>query len=251
MNKQQTAPDMLDHYQARVDLAAAFRWTARLNMHESIANHFSCAVNEDGSQFLVNPNGKHFSQIKASDLILVDANDKRTLDRPDAPDITAWALHSEIHKRSKNARCVLHVHSKYATALACLQDSTLPPIEQNSMRFFERVAIDEGFDGMGLGDEAARVSRCLGDKPVLLMGNHGVMTVAHSVAQAFDDLYYFERACETYMTALATGKPLRVASDAVARKTMHQWVHDYDGFADRHLSELKLILDKEEPDYKR
>ena len=151
--------DKLDHWQARVDLACAFRWAARLGLHEAIANHFSLAVSADGRQFLINPYGKHFSEIRASDLILVDADDPGTLDRPDAPDITAWALHGALHRNQPQARCVLHTHSKYATALACLADSTLPPIEQNCMRFFERVAIDEGFDGMGLGDEAERVSR--------------------------------------------------------------------------------------------
>ncbi len=114
------------------------------------------------------------------------------------------------------------------------------------MRFFERVAIDEGFDGMGLGDEAERVSRLLGDKPILLMGNHGVLVAAPSVAQAFDDLYYFERACEVYLTALATGRPLRIASDEVARKTMRQWL-EYPGFAERHFAALREMLLESEP----
>jgi len=218
-------------------------------MHEAIANHFSLAVSEDGQRFLINPYGRHFSRVRASDLLLLDADDPSALDRPDAPDITAWALHGALHRRHRHARCILHVHSKYATALACLADSRLPPIEQNSMRFFERVAIDEGFDGMGLGDEAERVSRQIGDKPILLMGNHGVLVAAPSVAQAFDDLYYFERACEVYLTALATGRPLRIASDEVARKTAQQWL-DYPDFAVRHFNALQEILDQEEPDYR-
>ncbi|MNF29048.1 Decarboxylase NovR [compost metagenome] len=239
----------LKHRQARVDLACAFRWAARLGLHEAIANHFSLAVSTDGRQFLINPYGKHFSEVRASDLILVDADDPSTLDRPDAPDITAWALHGAIHRNQPQARCVLHTHSKYATALACLADSRLPPIEQNCMRFFERLAIDEGFDGMGLGDEADRVSRLLDGKPLLLLGNHGVMVAATSVAQAFDDLYYFERACETYITALATGRPLRIASDEVARKTARQWL-DYPDFAERHFAALRRILDREEVEYR-
>ena len=237
------------HAQARAELACAFRWTARLGMHEAIANHFSLAVSEDGRRFLINPYGRHFSRVRASDLLLLDADDPSALDRPDAPDITAWALHGALHRRHRHARCILHVHSKYATALACLADSRLPPIEQNSMRFFERVAIDEGFDGMGLGDEAERVSRQLGDKPILLMGNHGVLVAAPSVAQAFDDLYYFERACEIYLTALSSGRPLRIASDEVARKTCRQWL-DYPDFAVRHFAALQAILDEEEPDYR-
>lgn len=237
------------HAQARVELACAFRWTARLGMHEAIANHFSLAVSEDGRRFLINPYGRHFSRVRASDLLLLDADDPAALQRPGAPDITAWALHGALHRQHPHARCILHVHSKYATALACLADSRLPPIEQNAMRFFERVAIDEGFDGMGLGDEAERVSRQLGDKPILLMGNHGVLVAAPSVAQAFDDLYYFERACELYLTALATGRPLRIASDAVARKTARQWL-DYPDFASRHFAALQEILDEQEPDYR-
>ena len=244
-----TVPAALENRQQRVDLACAFRWAARLGMHESIANHFSVAVSGDGTEFLINPRGRHFSRIKASDLLLVDANDAQTIDRPDAPDITAWALHSEIHKRQPYARCILHVHSKYATVLSCLQDPVLPPLDQNCMRFFERVVIDTGFDGMGLGDEAERVSRALDGKPVLLMGQHGVLVAGPTIAQAFDDLYYFERACETYITALMTRQPLRIASARVAQKTMRQWVEDYEGFADQHLCELKAILDDEEPGY--
>ena len=237
------------HWQARVDLACAFRWAARLGLHEAIANHFSLAVSDDGRQFLINPYGKHFSEISASDLILVDADDPATLDRPDAPDITAWALHGALHRNQPQARCVLHTHSKYATALACLADSRLPPIDQNCMRFFERVVIDEGFDGMGLGLEAERVSQLLDDKPILLMGNHGVMVAASSVAQAFDDLYYFERACETYLTALATGRPLRIANDEVARKTARQW-QEYPDFAERHFAALRRMLDRQEAGYR-
>ncbi|WP_367254056.1 class II aldolase and adducin N-terminal domain-containing protein [Pseudomonas sp. stari2] len=234
----------------RTQLACALRWAARLNLHESIANHFSVATSADGREFLINPYGKHFSRIRASDLLQLDADDPASLDRPDAPDITAWALHSALHRNHPQARCILHTHSKYATTLACLKDSRLPPIEQNSMRFFERVAIDDSFDGMGLGDEAERVSRLLGDKPILLMGNHGLLVAAPSVAQAFDDLYYFERACEVYITALATGRELRVVSDEVARKTCRQWL-DYPGFADKHFNALMSILDEEEPAYRQ
>lgn len=238
-----------EHQQSRIDLACAFRWAARLGLHESIANHFSAAVSSDGKTFLINPRGRHFSRVRASDLLLVDAEDPETMQRPDAPDPTAWALHSEIHKSHPRARCVMHVHSKFATVLSCLSDPVLPPIDQNCMRFFERVAIDTGFDGMGLGDEARRVSEALGDKSVLLMAQHGIIMAGPSIAQSFDDLYYFERACETYITALMTGKPLRIASAQVARKTARQWQEDYKDFADQHLSELRALLDEEDPSY--
>ncbi len=114
----------LPFYEERVDLACAFRWTARLNMHEAVANHFSLAVNDDGTKFLMNPNQVHFSRIKASDLLLIDANDPETLSGPNAPDPTAWGLHGAIHRNVPHARCVMHVHSIHATVLASLADST-------------------------------------------------------------------------------------------------------------------------------
>ena len=245
-------PDSDPHYEDRINLAAAFRMTARLDMHESVANHFSYAVSDDGSQFLVNPLGRHFSNVRASELLLLDANDDSTMDKPGAPDPTAWAIHGAMHRNVPQARCVLHVHSKYATALASIRQSGLPPIDQNTMRFFNRVSVDDGFDGMGLGDEAERLTTTLGDNRVLIMGNHGVMTVGNTIAIAFDELYYFERACSNYITALMTGKPLRVVSDEVAEKTARQWDDyiDRSPYAEVHLREVREILDREEPDYK-
>jgi len=240
------------HYADRVDLAASFRMAARLNLDEGVANHFSYAVSEDGKRFLMNPFGRHFANMRASDLMLLDANDDGTMARADRPDPTAWAIHGAMHRNLPQARCVMHVHSKYATVLASLQDSRLPPIDQNAMRFYARHAIDDGYDGMGLGDEAERLTTRLGDNRVLVMGSHGVMVVGESIARAFDELFYFERACRNYVTALTTGKPLRVASDEVAAKTAAQW-DDYltrVGIADAHLREIREILDREEPDYR-
>ena len=236
----------------RRDLAATFRWFARLGMAESVANHFSVAVSRDGTQFLVNPCRRHFSQIKASELLLLNANDPTTLEQPNAPDPTAWYLHAGLHAHVRHARCIMHLHSKYATALGCLQDSTLYPIDINSARFFGRVAVDPQFAGMALSrDEAERQARLLVEgKSVLLMANHGVMVVGETVAEVFDELYYFERAAELLLTCYASGKPLRVLPDAVAELTKQQWLK-YTGFAADHLHAVREILDTQEPDYRR
>jgi ribulose-5-phosphate 4-epimerase/fuculose-1-phosphate aldolase len=241
-----------DHRAARIDLAAVFRWFARLNMHESVANHLSVAVSADGAKFLINPRGRHFSRICAGDLLLLDANDPDTLARDDAPDPTAWHLHARLHARLPQARCVLHLHPKYSTALACLEDPTLYPIDMNTMRFFGRVALDADFSGMALsGEEGDRVAGLMGEgKTVLLMANHGVMVVGESVAAAFDAMYYFERAAETLLTCYATGKPLRIVPDEAAALTERQWC-DYGQLAIDHLENVKAILDAEEPDYRK
>lgn len=238
----------LPFQQEREDLACAFRWTARLNMHESVANHFSLAVSDDGSEFLVNPFGRHFSRMRASDLLILDANDPPD-GLGDTVDPTAYCIHGAMHRNNPQARCILHVHSKYATALSVLKDTSLPPIDQNTMRFYNRIAVDTGFDGMGLDEEAERLSTTLGNKSILLMGQHGIMTVGQTVAQAFDALYYFEKACETLFTALSSGRELNIASHEVAEKTAQQW-EDYPNLAEKHFAALRDILDEEEPDFR-
>jgi ribulose-5-phosphate 4-epimerase/fuculose-1-phosphate aldolase len=238
------------HWDERVDLAAAFRWTARLNLHEGVANHFSLAVNDDGSQFLMNPNQMHFNRIKASDLLLLDANDPSSLDRPGAPDPTAWGLHGAVHRLCPHARCAMHIHSVHATVLASLADSTLPPIDQNTAIFFNRVAIDENYGGLAFEEEAERCCSLLSDptKTVLIMGNHGIMVTGRTVAETFNRMYYFERAAETYIKALWTNRPLRILSDEIAEKTARE-IENYPGQSDHHMDELKAILDDERSNY--
>lgn len=239
-----------NYWTERVDLAAAFRWTARLNMHEAVANHFSLAVNPEGTQFLINPNQRHFSLIKASDLLLLDANDPSTMDRPDAPDPTAWGLHGSIHRLCPHARCVMHVHAMFSTVLASLADSNLPPIDQNTATFYQRYVIDEQFGGLAFTEEGERCAALLADptKKIMIMGNHGLLVLGDSVADTFNRLYYFERAAETYIRALQTGQPLRIIPQAIAERTACE-LDNYPGQAERHLADLKTILDQEHSDY--
>ena len=249
MSVTQFKPNM-DHWQDRVDLAAAFRWTARLNMHEGVANHFSYATNEAGTQFLMNPNQVHFSRVKASDLLHLDVDDADTMKAPDAPDPTAWGLHGGVHRACPHARCVMHVHSIFATVLASLADSNLPPIDQNCATFYNRYVIDEGYGGLAFEDEGERCAALLADpkKKVMIMGNHGVLVIGSSVADTFNRLYYFERAAETYIRALQTGQPLRVLPDDIAEKTARE-LEEYPDQDARHLAELKAILDDEGSNY--
>ena len=244
-----TAPN-ISYWNERVDMAAAFRWTARLNMHEGVANHFSLAVNDSGTKFLMNPNQMHFARIRASDLLEIDADDPSTMDRPDAPDPTAWGLHGGVHRHCPHARCVMHVHSIHATVLASLADSNLPPIDQNCATFYNRYVIDDGYGGLAFEDEGERCAALLTDPKVkvMIMGNHGVLVIGDSVADTFNRLYYFERAAETYIRALQTGQPLRVLSDEIAEKTAQE-LEEYPEQGDRHMAELRAILDDEGSNY--
>lgn len=241
----------IHHMEERADLAAAFRWTAREGMHEGVANHFSLAVNPEGTRFLINPFGRHFARMKATDLLLLDANDPATLERPDAPDPTAWGLHGAIHRACPHARCVMHVHSIHATVLACLQDSRLPPVDQNSAMFFGRHVVDASYGGMAFAEEGSRCAGLLRNPKVrtMIMGNHGVLVIGETVAETFNRLYYFERAAETYIRALQTGQPLRVLSDEIAEKTAREW-EAYPDLAGRFLAEIRALLDAEGADYR-
>ena len=233
--------------ECRRDMAAIFRWTARENMHEGIANHFSCALSDDGQIFLMNPYGIHFSKIKASDLLVMDTNNPPDTSDPRV-DITAWGIHGAMHRANPQARVLVHLHTHYATALLSLKDPSLPAIDQTTARFHNRLAWDLGFDGMGIGEEGERLSRLLGNRRILMMGQHGILAAAETPSLAFDLAYHLERGCRTYMTALATGCEMAVMSDDVAEKTAQQW-EDYDVAAESHLQAIRRILDEEEPEY--
>ena len=235
--------------QARVDLAAAFRLAALNNWHEAIANHFSLAISDEGKTFLMNRKWVHFSRIRASDLLSVHADDKAAMERPDAPDPSAWCIHGAIHAALPHARCILHVHPPYATALCALADPDLKPVDQNTARFFNRLVIDLNYGGIADNDEeGARLARALGNRSIMMMGNHGVLVTGPSVAEAYDTLYYLERACQTMMLAYSTGRPLNVMPDALAERTAKGW-EDYTESSFAHFAEMKRVLDRQDASY--
>jgi len=243
----------IQFYEERKDLAAAFRWAERLNLHEAVANHFSLAVNDQGTKFLMNPNRWHFSRIKASDLLLLDSNDNTVLEKENPPDATAWGLHGAIHKNCEHAKCVMHVHSVHATVLASMKDSLLPPINQVASIFFNRQIVDDHYGGLAFEEEGERCSKLLENKKftTMIMGNHGYLVIGTNVAEAFHRLFYFERAAEIYVKALQTGKELRVLDDITAEKTALELENEEEPnpAGTSFLGEIKSILDKEHSDY--
>ena len=232
------------------DLAAAFRWTARLNMNEGIANHYSVCL-PNSNDFYVNGSGLHFSSIKASDMVLVEQDKIEEIkNNPELVDPTALNIHGTIHRKVPHARCILHVHSKYATALSTLKDPVLKPIDQNTMRFFNRISTFNDFGGLGFEEESNKMASAIGNNSLLLLANHGILTVGQTVADAFDKLYYFEKACETYITALSTNAELNVVDSKIAEKTAQEWENYPVNMGQQHLDEIKKILDKEDISYR-
>jgi len=241
---------LTDETAIRVDLAAAIRLSCREGWHEGVANHFSAAISDDGRRFLINPRWVHWSRVRASDLIVCDADDPTTMDRPDAPDPSAWSIHSAIHRSLPHGRVALHIHPPYATALATLKDPTIKPIDQVTARFFNRLAYDLSFGGIANDEaEGERIATTIGNHQAVMMQNHGVTTFGATVAEAWDALYHLERAARTMMLAYHTGRELAVMPDDLAEATAAEWPAVKDAeFA--HFSEMKRVLDKEQPDYK-
>ena len=244
------APDTMNEAQIRIDLAAAIRLACREGWHEGVANHFSAAVSADGRKFLVNPRWVHWSRVRASDLLLCDADDPTTMERPDAPDPSAWSIHSALHRNLPQARVAMHVHPVYVTALCGLKDPTILPIDQTTARFYKRLAYDLHFGGIATAEEEGeRISQAIGDKNAVIMGNHGATTLAPTVAQAWDAMYHLERASRIMVLAHSTGQPLSVMGDNLAEETASEWETYVDAeFA--NFAEMKRILDIEEPDHK-
>lgn len=235
--------------QLRVDLAAVFRLAHYFDWHEAVANHFSLAVSADGKQFLMNPRWRHFSKITASELLLLDTDDQSTMKRTNAPDLTAWSLHGRLHALLPQARCIMHLHPPYATAIASLADPDIKPIDQNTSRFFNRIAFDMDYGGMANTDEEGeRLARLMGNKSIMMMGNHGILICASSVAEAYDLTYYLERSCRNLVLAYQTGQPLHVMTAAVAEKTAQEWEDDREQFL-AHFAEMKSILDATDSTY--
>ncbi len=240
----------IDETQIRIDLAAALRLSCREGWHEAVANHFSAAVSTDGKKFLVNPRWVHWSRVKASDLVLCDADDPSTMDRPDAPDPSAWAIHSALHRKLPQARAALHIHPPHATALAGLADPTIKPIDQVTARFHNRMAYDMAFGGIATAEEEGeRIADAIGDQKTVMMQNHGVTTLGETVAEAWDALYHLERAARTMVLAYSTGRELAVMGDNLAEETAMEWQIDREQQL-THFAEMKRVLDREEPDYK-
>lgn len=232
----------------RRELACALRWAARYGLHEGVCNHFSVRLPGTPERFLINPQGLHWSEITVGDLLVV-AGDGRVLEGRHTVEPTAFFIHSAIHRALPQAFCVMHTHMPYATALTVAQDGRLEWASQNSLKFYGRVAYEDGYNGLALdAEEGTRLGNKLEAADVLFLANHGVIVRGRSIAETFDDLYYLERACLHQVLALSTGKPLRIVPEEIARHTAAQMAGESQQ-AVLHLAALARILDRECPEW--
>jgi len=238
--------------EARQDLAAGYRLAARFGFNEGIDNHLTLALPGHNDRFMLIPYGMHWSEVTASGLLVVDGGGNK-IEGEGFIEPTAFFIHGAIHKARADARCVMHCHMPYALALTMIEGGRLEMADQNACRFYGRVAYDDQFNGAVLeSDEAHRIARRLGDNSVLFMANHGVTVVGPSVAAAWEDLYYLNRACQAQVLAMSTGRPLKRVADETAALLAAQVRAEAAGPAanyNRHFAALKRMLAREQPDY--
>lgn len=242
-----------EQWQARVDLAAAHRIAVMHGFHEGIFNHFTLTVPGTTDRYYQIPFGLHWSEVTASCFMEVDY-DANIVKGSGIVERSCYAIHAPIHQKLPNAACVLHTHMPYASALTRLEDPRIKPIGQTEIGMMRQIAYDMDYQGPASErEEGDRLVELFGDKTILFMGNHGVATIGTSIAQAYDRLYYVERAAQVQLYAMWTGQPLKIMSPELIKKTMSGFGGNNWGDkkpCDYHFEALKRIVDRKEPDYR-
>jgi ribulose-5-phosphate 4-epimerase/fuculose-1-phosphate aldolase len=248
-----------EEWQARVDLAAAHRLAYMHDFSEGIFNHLTLVVPGRSDRYYQIPFGMHWSEVTASSFMEVGIDDGLVKSGAGDVERSCYCIHAPIHKALPQAKAVFHTHMPYASALTRLEDPRIKEIGQTEVGMSGKIAYDDEYTGPAFDPaEGARLARVIGDKTVLFMANHGISTVGETVADAYDRLYYIERAAQVQIYAMWTGQKLKQLPDDVVDRTRDigrdigggNNVPRYNpGPAQRHFDALKRILDRKEPDY--
>jgi ribulose-5-phosphate 4-epimerase/fuculose-1-phosphate aldolase len=207
-----SAPDAV--HEAKVHLAAALRLAVFHELEEGIDNHFTVTVPGRKGQYLILPFGLHWSEARASDMMVFDEEGK-TIEGTGPVELSAYCIHAPIH-RITGANVVMHTHQTWAVALNMLKDNRLLPANQTAAFFHGMIAYDDHYGGTAdFPSEGERLANLMGDKPIVFLKNHGILVIGNTVGQAYRRLYKMERVCRTQILALSTGRPLEILSDEV------------------------------------
>ena len=237
--------------QARIDLAAAHRLAVRDELDEGIDNHFTVTLPGHEDRFLVLPFGLHWSEARASQMLVFDEAGT-VLEGEGDVELSALCIHAPLH-RIAGARVVLHTHQTWALALNMLADNRLVPASQTAAYFHGHVAYDDHYAGTAddLG-EGERLAALLGENYVMFMKNHGVLVVGATVAQAYRRLYKLERVCRAQVLAMSTGRPLAHLSETIVAQVQAPPADDRHSREQReqlYFDAMKRVLDRELPGY--
>jgi len=237
--------------EAKIHLAAAHRLAVVHELEEGIDNHFTVTVPGTADRYLILPFGLHWSEARASDMIVFDESGA-TLEGEGVVELSAQCIHAPIH-RITGARVVLHTHQTWALALNMLKENRLLPASQTAAYFHGRVAYDDTYTGTAdFIEEGERLAHLIGERQVLFMKNHGVLVVGETVAQAYRRIYMLERVCRAQVLAMGSGKPLEVLSDEIVAQVQAPPVDDRHSRAERerlYFEAMMRVLDRDNPGY--
>lgn len=237
--------------EARIHLAAAHRLAVLHDLEEGIDNHFTVTLPGTEDRYLVLPFGLHWSEARASELIVFDEAGN-TLEGEGEVELSAQCIHGPIH-RITGARVVLHTHQNWALALNMLEDNRLVPASQSAAFFHGRIAYDDHYAGTAdTTEEGERLARLIGDQHTVFMKNHGVLVVGETVAQAYRRLYMLERVCRAQLLAMASGRALAPLADAIVAQVQAPVPQDRHSRRTRErlfFEAMMRVLDRELPGY--
>lgn len=230
----------------RDQLSHAFRLAEAFGFHEGICNHFSVKLDGDPERYLINPYGTHWSEMTPQALLMIDG-DGKVLEGTGMVEDSAKFIHISGHRANPRHKALLHTHMPYATALTMIEGGRLEFAHQTVARYFGRIDYYDKFGGLAVSaEEGARLAETATQKQnidVTFLANHGVVVGGSTVAAAFDDLYYLERACRQQLFAMQSGKALKLIPQDVLQKTAEQIERDREMFSVEHFTALSRVLD--------
>lgn len=233
--------------EARREVAAAHRLAVLHGLNEGVWNHISVISPDDPEHMIISPGHMHWSQVRASNLAVLDGSGQ--LVSGAAPPIRAgWIIHYPVHQARPDARCVIHVHSPYITAMSIRNDVVFEPrSSQNAARFHDDLVYYDVYDGvLSNEDEGARMAATLGNRRVLMLRNHGALIATDSVAKAYLDLYQLERACMYQLLATAGGGQMALIPEEITAE-MGELARRGQNL--EHFAGMRRWVDEVQPDY--
>ena len=236
-----------DERELRVQLAAAYRLVDRFQMSELLETHISARLPGTEANFFLNPYGMMFHEITASSLVKVDFDENIVEHSEWGLNRAGFVIHSAILAGRKDVNCVLHTHTRYSTAVSMLECGLLPA-SQFALQFYNCIAYHD-YEGVSLDlGERERLVKDLGDKNVMILRNHGVLTVGRTIAEAFILMFYVEKACEAQILAQSTGSELIMPPEAICKQSMLD--QSGDNLGQLQWQALLRLLDREDPSYR-
>ena len=239
-------------WNVRVDLAACYRLIELFGLSDLVFNHITAKVPGEEHRYLINPYGLAYEEMTASNLVKIDLEGRILEPTPHEINPAGFVIHSAVHAARADAACVLHTHSPAATAVACLPEGFVA-MTQGGFQFHDRIAYHE-YEGFALDEaEKKRLVEDLGGHNVMLLRNHGALTIGRSVAEAFRRMYFLEQACRIQLAVMQAARKPHLPAPGVAEHTARNWESGDAGIGTAEPREWQALLrrlDRIDPSYR-